>query len=335
MVKVTFKNVGQGDSILLEWVSNDIPKIAIVDCNLYQSTNPILDYIIQQKIKEIEFIILSHPHTDHYSGFYELLGYCRNNQVIINRFLHTSQVTPDFLKSATRSLEADEELFKLFRLLKIMRDNDEIKIYAIDNNPNLIIPLGDGYNMEILSPSSTEVDKYIRGVKFPFDEEEGASNPNANWLSTILKIYNSEACVILTSDVESTALTRIGKRARGRIGNDKMVMAQIPHHGSKSNLNKTFWRMRKRNEHTPVVISVGENSYKHPSFEIISFFDKTANYEITSTNMTGALSKESIKARQISQILDVVSSNITAKMSKKLSGDKVFVFNGVSCIMAS
>ena len=110
MVKITFKNVGQGDSILLEWNSNNKLKIAIVDCNLYQCTNPTLDYIIQQEIKEIEFIILSHPHTDHFSGFYELLEYCRNNRIRINRFLHTSQVTPDFLKSATRSLKADEEL---------------------------------------------------------------------------------------------------------------------------------------------------------------------------------------------------------------------------------
>ncbi|MCD4734805.1 MAG: hypothetical protein K8R53_02055, partial [Bacteroidales bacterium] len=95
-----------------------------------------------------------------------------------------------------------------------------------------------------------------------------------------------------------------------------------------------FWRVRKRNEHTPVVISVGENGYKHPSFEVIVFFDKTGNYEIASTNMCGALSKESAKARQISQILDIVSSNISAKISKKLSGDKVFIFDGASCIMA-
>jgi len=333
VVKLTFKNVGQGDSILLEWVSNDKPKIAIIDCNLYQKTNPILNYIIQQEIKEIEFIILSHPHTDHFSGFYELLDYCRNNQIVINRFLHTSMVTMDFLKSATKSLVADEELFNLFSLLKIMRDNKEISIHAIDDNPNLIIPLGKGYNMEILSPSSTEFDKYIRGVKFPFDEEEGTNNPNANWLSTILKIYNNETCIILTSDAESTSLTRIGKKNSGRIGNDKMVMAQIPHHGSKGNLNKTFWQMRKRNKHTPVIISVGENSYNHPSSEVIIFFDKTANYEIISTNMIGALSKRSAKTKLVVQMLDIVSTDISAKISRKSNGDKMFVFNGTTCSM--
>lgn len=335
MVKITFKNVGQGDSIILEWNSNNALKIAIVDCNLYQSTNPILDYIIHQEIKKIEFIILSHPHSDHFSGFYELLNYCRNNHIEVNRFLHTSQVTRDFLKSATRSLEADKELYKLFSLLKEMRDNGEIEMYTIDDNPDLVIPLGDGYNMEVLSPSSSETDKYIRGVNFPFDEEESTSNPNANWLATILKIYNNEACVILTSDVESTALTRIGKKKSGRIGQDKMVMAQVPHHGSKGNLNKPFWQLRHRNEFTPAVISVGENSYKHPSPEVISFFDKTANYVIASTNMSGALSNKSMKTRQVSQILDVVSTNISTTINKNSSGDKVFFFNGDSCKMES
>ena len=309
MVTVTFKNVGQGDSILIEWISNSEPKTAIIDCNLFQSTNPILDYIIQKDIKEIEFIILSHPHTDHFSGFCQLLNYCRTKKISIKRFLHTSFVTMDFLKSATKSLEADEELFKLFKLLKNMRDHGEITIYTIDDNPNIIIPLGSDYKMEILSPSSIEIDNYIRGVRFPFNEEDHKNNPNANWLSTILKIYKGESCAILTSDVESAALTRIGKKNSGRVGNNKLLMAQIPHHGSKGNLNKTFWLMRKRNVNTPVVISVGENSYNHPSFDVVSFFYRSPDYILNSTNMTGALSNNNANTKQVIQILNIVSTN--------------------------
>lgn len=331
MVKITFKNVGQGDSILLEWNENKKRKIAIVDCNLHQSTNPVLEYIIQQDIKEIEFIILSHPHLDHFSGFHELLTYCKNNHIGIGRFLHTAEVTPDFLRSATRSLEADTKLFNLFNLIRQMRDKNEVNIYTINDNPNLIIPLGEGYHMEVLSPSSIEIDKYIRGVNFPFDEEGSTCNPNANWLSTILKIYNDKACVILTSDVESNALTRIGKKKTGRIGTDKMVMAQIPHHGSKGNLNKRFWQLRQRSEHTPVVISVGDNGFNHPSKEVIYFFNKTPNYEISTTNQFDSLQKVGEDKKYISNILDIVSSTISDKRNNKLNGDKVFIFQDDTC----
>jgi len=335
VVKIIFKNVGQGDSIILEWCLNEIPKYAIIDCNIYQGTNPILKHVIENDIKEIEFMILSHPHKDHFGGFYELLSHCRDNDINVRRFLHTAEIPPDYLKTATRSILAEEELFNLFNFLKEMRDNEEILINSIEDNSDLIIPLADNYKMEVLAPSSMEKDKYVRGVNFPFDEEDGDSNPNANWLSTVLKIYNDKGCVLLTSDVESSTLTRIGKKKNGRIGESKVLMAQIPHHGAKGNLNKPFWQMRKRGVVTPVVISVGENGYKHPAIEVISFFDKMPNYKIVCTNMTGALFKETERTKLISQILDIVSKNRPTTLSSLMDGDKVFTFDGDTCLMAS
>lgn len=334
MVKITFKNVGQGDSIILEWNEGVISKYAIVDCNIYQEANPVLQHIIDYEIKEIEFIILSHPHKDHFSGFYNLLLYCRDNDIKIKRFLHTAEITPSYLKTATRSIVAAEELFKLFELLKEMRNNEEILINTIEDNPDLIIPLSSNYNMEVLAPSSIEKDKYIRGENFPFDEENGESNPNANWLSTVLKISNDKGCVLLTSDVESTTLTRIGKKNNGRLGKDKVLMAQIPHHGSKRNLNKSFWQMRSRGEVTPAIISVGENCYNHPSVEVITFFDRLTNYRIFSTNMVGALSKEKEKTKEIIQILNLFSIDKSATTTEdSLNGDKEFTFDGNICKM--
>ncbi|MEZ5008934.1 MAG: hypothetical protein R2753_12350 [Chitinophagales bacterium] len=55
----------------------------------------------------------------------------------------------------------------------------------------------------------------------------------------------------------------------------------------KRKFEQTFWRLRKR--HNTSVISVGENGYKHPSLDVINFFEKTINYEVHSTNLTGAL----------------------------------------------
>lgn len=328
MVKIIFKNVGQGDSIILEWKLDEVSKYAIIDCNIYEGKNPVLQHVIDNEIKEIEFLILSHPHKDHFSGFYNLLTHCINESIVINRFLHTAEVTPDYLKTASRSIAAEEELIKLFELLKQMRNNGNISIYSIEDNPNLIIPLANNYKMEVLAPSSIEKDNYVRGVNFPFDEEDGESHPNANWLSTVLKISNDEGCVLLTSDVESKTLTRIGKKNNGRLGATKVLMAQVPHHGSKGNLNKPFWQMRKRGAVTPAVISVGKNGYKHPSEEVINFFDKLSNYNIVSTNMVGALSVETEKSKGIIQVLNMFSENRSS-----FNGDKKFHFEGSSCEM--
>ena len=326
MVKVVFKNVGQGDSIILEWKSKGKSKTAIVDCNLHEGTNPVLEHIIANDIDEIEFIILSHPHLDHFSGFVGLLNYCRSNNILINRFLHTALITPDYLKTASRSIEGDKQLSKLFTLLKEMRDKGELNVHAIDDNPHLKIPLGEEFNMEILAPSAIEVDKYIKGVSYPFDEEESTGNPNANWLATVLKIYNDEVSCILTSDVESSVLSRIGKRK----GNDKILLAQVPHHGSKGNLNKTFWQMRKRHSITPVVISVGENGYRHPSSDVISFFNGLPNYDLKRTDELKIASILTRKVQKISTLLDMVSIEKN-KVSEDYSvGDQVFILKGNS-----
>jgi competence protein ComEC len=332
MVKLTFKNVGQGDSIILEWNSNGSEKIALIDCNLYTLSNPALDhvkaYVKRTGNSEIEFCILSHPHTDHFSGFVELLEHCRESGVVIKRFLHTSMVTPDYLKSATRSIEAEEELFKLFSLLKDMRNNGLLDLYAIDDNPDVIIPLATGYSMQVLSPSSIETDKYIKGVKFPFDEEESTSNPNANWLSTVLKIYNDQAYLLLTSDAESTVLTRIGKNKTGRISNGRLAMTQVPHHGSRLNLNKTFWRMRSRTHVTPTIISVGKNGYGHPSGEVISFFDNITNYAIKSTEKKAPVVEE---VQLKSSMMDMISQEADDSEVDQNKGDVVLIFDGEVC----
>ncbi len=328
MVKVVFKNVGQGDSIILEWVSQEIPKIAIIDCNLYEGTNPVLKHIIACGIKEIEFIILSHPHLDHFSGFVELLNYCRANGIVIHKFLHTALITPDYLKTASRSIEGDRQLSKLFTLLKEMRNNGQLNVYAIDDNPLLKIPLGDEFNMQVLAPSAIETDKYIKGVSYPFDEEESTGNPNANWLSTVLKIYNNDASVILTSDVEASVLSRIGKRKGGKIGNNKILLAQVPHHGSKGNLNKTFWQMRKRHPITPVTISVGENGYNHPSIDVVNFFNGLPNYKLERTDDYKVISTKSEKVLKISSLLDMVSKEKTKVPEDYSKGDKIFILTG-------
>ena len=67
MLKITFLEVGQGDSIIVEWKKNKKLKIAIIDCNSKPGNeNPTIDFIKNTNYKEIEFVILSHPHTDHF-----------------------------------------------------------------------------------------------------------------------------------------------------------------------------------------------------------------------------------------------------------------------------
>jgi competence protein ComEC len=117
MLRIRFLNVGQGDSIILEWqdITDLSWKIGIIDCNLYLNANPTLSYLIQNNYKEIEFILLSHPHSDHFSGMKALLLHCEKNQISIKYFFHTSEQVPAYLKAACKSVTEQNELFELYK----------------------------------------------------------------------------------------------------------------------------------------------------------------------------------------------------------------------------
>lgn len=78
--------------------------------------------------------------------------------------------------------------------------------------------------------------------------------------------------------------------------------------------------MRKRFHKTPVVISVGKNRYKHPSQEVLDFFNGQANYELNRTDI-GSILSSSERTIKLSSFLDVVSQEIPKDLT---SGDKTF-----------
>ena len=55
-MKITYKDVGQGDSIILEWEKNEEKKIGIIDCNRKGKRNPVLEHIVSGEYREIEFL---------------------------------------------------------------------------------------------------------------------------------------------------------------------------------------------------------------------------------------------------------------------------------------
>lgn len=303
MLTITFKNVGQGDSIILEWLDNGQSKIGIIDCHILNSTNPVLNHIQQANYQEIDFIILSHPHYDHFSGFNQLFEYCRTHKIIIQKFLHTSYLSPDYLRAANKTLNAKRELDKLFKEVKQLWKFDKIILkQGFINDLTKDIRLNDDISLKILAPSTHELDAYISNVEVENDEESHDNNANANWLSTFLKIYSTDWQILLTSDCEKRALNR-WKNNDLEFSNHRLLLAQSPHHGAKGNHIETFWEQFISLNEPNVIMSVGENGYKHPSQDNINYFMQNG-FKIYTTQQGEIISKE---AQRISSILDIFS----------------------------
>lgn len=331
MLNLIFNNVGQGDSIILEWKDDGgLNKIGIVDCNIYNGQNPVLAHIKEKKYSSIEFIILTHPHIDHFSGLRQLLNFCEDNKITINNFLHTCSQVPDYLRSASRSNKGERELINLFTTIKKLHKlKPIIKYQSYITSDNKDLQLNSRISIAFLAPSVEEKENYITGVK-TFDEEDPNNNPNANWLCTVLKIYTEDWYILLTSDVEKSVLKKLGIKY-SYLFDRYLFLGQSPHHGAKNNHYNSFWKHRKNREEIPIVFSVGQNRYNHPSMDAINTF-KRFNYTIYSTNQVGNLSyltnDKKIESREINSYLDFVSYIQSDQNSdSKLNGDQTFTIS--------
>ncbi len=329
MITLTFKNVDQGDSILLEWQKDGIDKIAIIDCNQAFNTNPVLEHIITKGYSRIEFLLLSHPHSDHFSGFTKLIRHCIDHGIKIGHFLSTSPINKNYWEMAFDNAFAKNETQKLFKLLREARTAIGMKTSFVQGESlNPPIKIGNNYFFELLGPTAVELDKFITtkvvGIN---NEEEKGNNPSANWLSSLIKIYTDDTWyILLTADVNPELLLVYGHdKDKTGIFKGNLVLGQSPHHGSKLNHKNSFWKnlKRKKDSSVPIVFSVGKNNYGHPSKEAVEFFQRN-KFKIYSTNPTGILSKN-VSPLGKSNIAH--ASTFGLKISKKnndFEGDKIF-----------
>lgn len=282
-MKIIFKNVGQGDSIILEWLTVGGSEIGVIDCNIYENNNAVVEHLQNLKPQRIKFIILTHPHEDHFSGMLELLDYCDFNKITVERFILTGDVDQKWIEDAVNGSIPKLQLGKI--LAKILELNDKKLITYISKvSEGDELSLNDDISMIFYSPSYKQIVEFSKGK---FKKSTGASrnNPDANNLSTIigLQLRNSKPKILLVSDAPKASFQRIIELKK-HIDFD-IIVGQIPHHGSAFNFHEFFWKsIYNKNS---VCISVG-SGYNHPDDFVIQRL-KTTGYQIYSTNFVGAL----------------------------------------------
>ena len=303
-MQITFKNVGQGDSIIVEWVRNGEPRLGIIDCNLFQKTNPVVQHLQKVGCRKIDFIILSHPHDDHFSGMLELLEFCEEQNIPIHRFTHTCVTDPRYLSYANTDFNKQVLLQKIFQKSKALYESKQIRFLGFLGQ-DMSITLNENWELKTLSPSNFELEKFRQDIDFYEKIDFSKCGKAANYLSTVLKIINQKEFVLLAADAEKETFKRLEERHSDEFP-DLLYLGQIPHHGSKTNHYPSFWSKIKRTSNCIVAVSTG-GQYNHPHPEVIADF-ASWDYTIYSTNQAQTLAKP-IQMRT-STTLDMVSELI-------------------------
>ena len=310
-MRITFKNVGQGDSIILEWQKESGENgIGIIDCNLHNNTNPILLHVQKAAYTRIDFIVLSHPHYDHFSGMLELVEYCETHQVAIGYFYHTCRQHPEYIRAACKSVTISKELVQLFQRIQVLFKKGRIGKQSLDQFTPPIL-LQKGVTLKCLSPSEREYDDFISSENYKYSEEYQANVPKANRLSTLLKIQGLDWYALLTSDTEISSFKRLVNQHKEEF-DGTLLLAQSPHHGAWSNHWDEFWKQRKKIDGAFAIISVGKNQYQHPSQKTVDSFIKH-QYRLRYTGAIGPLRKgeHSREVQKNTIALDTFSSVVS------------------------
>jgi len=297
---IFFKNVGQGDTIILEWYeksNSNEKKFGMIDCNLVNNDiKTITKHIEDSNIQVFEFVIMSHPHSDHFSGFLIFFDYCETHNIIIQKFIHTSShvrayVTEILSKKISKNKELypymgnmvgkkhSEKLYNIFARLteqyKVKKFIKNVKIAVADSE----IKLTDTVKMKFLSPHEyEEIPEFITKT-YPANsgKQSLGNNPHANYLSSLIQIYdvNDTWQIFLCSDCTSFTFDRLKKETDlfSSLQNNKTIGIQIPHHGSIENHVENFWDNFMGDKDAFAVVSVGLG-HDHPHLDTVRYFEE-------------------------------------------------------------
>lgn len=291
MVKVIFKDVGQGDSIIFEWEDDAKKRIGIIDCKKKGKSNPILAHLkAADPIEQIDFIVLSHPHEDHYSGLYAVLKHCKDRKIKIKKFCYTIQdIEIEYWNYFSPNITGSKELLKIFDIAHELYD---LKLLEF-------VPLSFGYRIDLtneiylkcISPSREENSTYLDILKFQPEKNRLLRSRAANHLSTLFKLKVGDKYILFTSDVEKQTFLRIQDRNWDLLDKKEVHLSQVPHHGSENNHEESFWSKLQKVKNCTALISAGEHKpYDHPHYNVISSF-KNLGYDIQSTNIVNGMEK--------------------------------------------
>jgi len=149
-------DVGHGDSLLIESPSG---KIGIVDCNKKGESIPLLEFIQQSKKDEIEFVCLTHHHSDHYSGMLELLEFCTSNNIKIKNFFEVGS-SPKELDIEFEPPEQRDYFAELFTSIYKLAENNKFTLHACTEGMPLMRE--NDFSVMALAPNSLTIKKILK-----------------------------------------------------------------------------------------------------------------------------------------------------------------------------
>jgi competence protein ComEC len=252
-LQLIFCDVGQGDATIIQYQNTQTlidggPNTQVINC---------LDQHLPLGDKTIELVILTHPQADHLSGLIEIFDYYQ-----VQRFA----LPP--VGNTTASYQALLDQFTTHPQVQL------INLYAGDQ-----LQLTPQVQATVLWPDRRWAAAHLAQGSIDLDSSHpvlgATTTSDLNDFSLVLHLQYGDFDVLLTGDADryiqddilATSLTP-----------SQIEILKIPHHGSATGLLTEFLTQTSPQLS---VISVGKNSYGHPSQDLINQLQQNGSKVLT------------------------------------------------------
>jgi competence protein ComEC len=253
MARIHFLDVGRGDSTLIQF---DNGRTYLID--YYEASGKVspLDYLVDTlKVKELETIVLTHPHQDHFLGVHRVIEAIPTRQVWLSRYPYTS---PSYN-----------------RIEQMLETRLNIRVQY----PCSGTTIAEGKDrLQILSPGAN----LFRGT-----------HHDINNASIVLKVtitapeQETSTHAILGADAEITAWQQILLEHHDDLRAD---LLKISHHGSQHGTDPPALAAIRPKY---AVISVGNNPHGHPDTQTLEQIEAQTSERLFRTDVDGTCVFES------------------------------------------
>ncbi len=249
--RVTFLDVGQGDSALLQLPDG---KTVLIDGgNKYErfdmGRGVIGPFLLNQGIRRLDHIVATHPQQDHVGGLPWLIRHLE-----VGEFWHTW-------------IERPEPLFEQLRqAVSARKVTDHVAVRGQS------IVDGNACRLLVLNPVTGK----DGGTSF-----QNRSGTVLNNESVVTQLMCGRQNIVFAADIEIDGLHRLAA-----LGQDPATVLKVPHHGARSSLAPE-WIARVRPRYA--VFSAGvNNSYGHPVRDVVEAYSAVGS-DIARTDRDGAV----------------------------------------------
>lgn len=248
-VRITFLDVGQGDSAVIELPEGEV--VLIDGGATYErfdmGRGVVAPFLWNRGIRAIDHVIATHPQLDHAGGLAWILAHFR----VENFWTNGVTRSEDFWRKVERALSQRKLQAKVAEQGRRMVESGECA-------------------MTVLNPPPGR------------DASSLGKQQSLNNLSIVTELLCGRRRILFTGDIEREGLARMVQS-----GHESPIdVLKVPHHGAASSLDRA-WLSRVRP--AIAVVSAGRrNPYGHPASEVIAAYQSVES-KLWRTDQDGAV----------------------------------------------